>query len=340
MARAGLEDVDTAALAAPSHLELRRSLLPAARIRELSRVRPARVARDLAGSWGLIIAAWIAAAQLGGPVAAALAAVVVGNRFYALFIIGHDGLHRRLHPDQRRSDLVADLFVMAPIGAITRHNNRNHLLHHQHLATGADPDRFKHGSYNKRSRLQLLGYVTSITSVGTSVAHIFNRGGAALPKAKRPRRTPRDLALLAGTQLALLVALASLFGWWGYVAMWWAPVFLFTFLADNLRTFAEHGQAASDAEADTRRLITNRPRWLERQLLSPMHMNFHAAHHLWPSIPYYNLPIADAELRRHPSSAAIEDRRSYLAFVWRFARGLPYDDREPGDARPALPASA
>src|SRR5205085_6492471 len=102
---------------------LRRTLLPAARVRELSRLRPRRVAFDLAWNWALIVAAWVGAAAVGGPVAVAVAMVVVGNRFYSLFIIGHDGLHRRLHPDQRRSDLVSDVFVMAPIGAVTRLNN-------------------------------------------------------------------------------------------------------------------------------------------------------------------------------------------------------------------------
>jgi fatty acid desaturase len=66
-----------------------------------------------------------------------------------------------------------------------------------------------------------------------------------------------------------------------------------------------------------------------------MHMHLHAAHHLWPSIPYYNLPIADRELREHEGASAIEDRGSYLAFVWRFARGLPYDGCRPGDPAPA-----
>jgi fatty acid desaturase len=325
-------ELDHAALAAPSHLALRRGLLPPDRVRELSRLRPARVVRDIALCWTTILAAWLVAARIDRPAVTVLAALLVGNRFYALFIIGHDGLHRRLHPRQAVSDLLADLFVMAPIGTITRINNRNHLLHHQHLATEADPDRFKHGCFNKRTRLQLVGYLSSLTSVGTTLAHVANRRAPAAggPVARVDRhRTPRDLALLAGTQLALLVGLTLLFGWWGYLLMWWVPVFVGTFLADNLRTFAEHGQCSGDAEADTHRLVTTRPRWLERQLLAPMHMNLHAAHHLWPSIPYYNLPEADAELRSRGGSPLLDERRSYLGFVRRFARHLPYEGCEP-----------
>ena len=43
-----------------------------------------------------------------------------------------------------------------------------------------------------------------------------------------------------------------------------------------------------------------------------MNMNFHAAHHLWPSIPYYNLPVASRELHEHPLGTDIECCGSYL----------------------------
>jgi fatty acid desaturase len=316
------------------HQHLRRTLLSPERVRELSERRPRRVARDIAIWWATILAAWLVAAAIGGPLAALLGAVVVGNRFYSLFIIGHDGLHRRLVKGTKRNDIVCDAFVMAPIGAITRLNNRNHLLHHAHLATAADPDRFKHCCFNKRTRLELVGYLTAVTSVLLTVAHVFNRrrdGGSDTTDvdghrvSERDRRSPRDLALLVGWQVALLVGLTILFGWWGYILMWWAPVFVFTFLADNLRTFGEHGQAASDDIADGERLITTDASFLERQLLAPMNMNFHAVHHLWPSIPYYNLPIADAEVRRAAAADVIEIRRSYLGFLRRYAAALPID---------------
>jgi fatty acid desaturase len=224
-------DVDASALTAPTNLHLRRTLLPAHRVRELSVLRPRRVAADLAWTWAIIVGAWLVAAAVGAWPVTVLAAAVVGNRFYSLFIIGHDGLHRRLHPDQRRSDLVSDLFVMAPIGAITRLNNRNHLLHHQHLATEVDPDRFKHCCFNKKSQLELVGYLTSATSVATVVAHVFNRrrdepGATATATGRTPpHRTGRDIALLLAVHALLVTGLTLLFGWWGYLAMWWVPVF-------------------------------------------------------------------------------------------------------------------
>jgi len=70
---------------------------------------------------------------------------------------------------------------------------------------------------------------------------------------------------------------------------------------------------------------------LERLFVAPLNMNYHAAHHLWPSIPYYNLPLADAEIRQHPAAAGIEWRQTYLGYLLRYFRLLPLEEcREAG----------
>jgi fatty acid desaturase len=317
-----------------------RSALPPARVRELSRLRPWRAVVDVAWSWAAIVAAWLAADRLETPWAYALAALVVGNRYYALYIIGHDGLHRRLFDSFRANDRFCDLFVLGPIGAVTRINNKNHLLHHQHLANPQDPDRHKHGCFNKATSFELAGYLSAVTSVARSVANVFAPGERApVPddepaRSGAPRHTVADLAILLLWQAALCAGLWALFGWWGYFAMWWLPVFLFTFSTDNFRAFVEHSHPESDARADEHRLITHLPNRLERALFAPMNMNFHAAHHLWPSIPYYNLPAADRELRRATAGdTAITWRRSYLGYLWRYWRKLPLEECRVADAR-------
>ena len=312
------------------YLELRRSLLAPGRVRELSRRRPARVVRDTAMTWAIILAAFALAAVVHTWWAELVAVVVVGNRYYSLWIIAHDGLHRRLFDTQATNDLFCDLFALAPIGAITRINNRNHLRHHQYLGSEEDPDRHKHGCFNKATRPALIGYLTAVSSAALSVGHVFSSGArradAPPPGETRPSYRVRDLAMLVAWQAVLFASLWLLFGWWAYLLMWWLPVFVFVFLADNLRTFVEHSQPEADSAADDRRLVTNNPGWLERQLLSPMNMNYHAAHHLWPSIPYYNLPQADAEMRQSPLAGAITWRGSYLRYLGHYFRLLPLAD--------------
>jgi fatty acid desaturase len=49
-----------------------------------------------------------------------------------------------------------------------------------------------------------------------------------------------------------------------------------------------------------------------------MNMNYHAVHHLWPSIPYYNLPAADREIRADGESSGLEWRGLYLLYLFRY----------------------
>lgn len=310
------------------HVRLRRSLLDPQRIRELSKLRPGRVVRDTLVQWVIIIGAWAAAAAIGTWWAVALAFVVVGNRFYALFIIGHDGMHRRLFPKTSTNDLFTDVFVLAPIGAINRINNRNHLRHHQSLATEADPDRHKHACFNKTTPVGVLLYLTGTGSVFKNIGNVFagskTEGQERRPKdPDRPKYSVRDLVIFLGVHGALIGGLTWAFGWWGYPVLWLAPVYVFAIMADNFRTFVEHSHPEADVLADAHRLVTNDPPFIEKVLFAPMHMHHHAAHHLWPSIPYYNLPAADRELRQSAGAAELEWRGSYLGYLRRYLRALP-----------------
>jgi fatty acid desaturase len=108
--------------------------------------------------------------------------------------------------------------------------------------------------------------------------------------------------------------------------MWLVPVYFFTYLGDSIRSFAEHSHPEADDLADEHRLITDVSSPVERMFFAPMNMNVHAAHHLWVSIPYYNLPKADALMRAHPLARDLEWRRSYVGYLIRYALALPLEE--------------
>src|SRR5436309_2694491 len=155
------------------YVPYRRALLTSAQIKDLSTPKPWRAIVDAVTCW-----AWIAAAV--GFVAydtswwtVVIAIPVIGNRYYALFIIAHDGMHRRLFPTIQRNDLWTDILALGAIGAITRINNRNHLTHHRNLATTEDPDRHKHACFNKADRTALLEFLSGLGSVWSSAKAVF-----------------------------------------------------------------------------------------------------------------------------------------------------------------------
>jgi fatty acid desaturase len=306
----------------------RKALLSPERVRELSRLHPGRAVWDALCCWLTIGAAWVLVALRPEWWTLLIAVPIVGTRYYALFILGHDGLHRRLFPNPRHNDLFNDLVALGPIGAITRINNANHLRHHHHLATEHDPDRHRHGCFNKTNVAELFGFLTGISSVVRSVQNVF-LPNSATTRHERERYTIRDIFILAGWQGLLIGGLTWLVGWWGWPVLWLLPVFAFTFLGDNLRSFAEHSHPEPDRAADAHRLITYRSNAVECLFFAPMNMNYHAVHHLWPSIPYYHLPLADAAIRSDPAAAGLEWRRSYLGYLYRYCRALPLRECKP-----------
>jgi fatty acid desaturase len=303
-----------------------RDLLPMDRVRELTRLRPARAIVDTALCWAGIVAAWAAAATWMRPWVVALAFVVVGTRYYGLFIIGHDGMHRRLLPDRGANDLFNDLFCLGPIGAVTHINNRNHLLHHRHLSTDDDPDRHRHCCHNKATRPAYLAFLTGLANVVPAIANAFVHNSDA--RAGK-NYSPRDVAVIVGWQAALAAGLTIAIGWWAYPVLWLLPVYVFTYLADTLRSFLEHSHPEADEKADEHRLITYESSRLERLFFAPMNMNFHTAHHLWPSIPYYNLPAADRELKASDGADGLIWRGSYVAYLLRYFLALPLPECKP-----------
>lgn len=307
-------------------------LLPRERVQALSRVTIARPIFDTARCWAMMVGAWVWAAHQPVWWVVAIAAVVVGNRYYALFILGHDALHRRLLPDRVWNDRFADALIFAPIGAITRLNNRNHLLHHAHLATEQDPDRHKYVCFNKAAWMPMIGFLVGLTSVTRNAVHVFfgrKDADAAPVTSTKPASdagyTLRDVVLLAGWQLGLMIGLTWAIGWWAYPVLWLGPVYGFAILADNVRSFCEHAHAEPDHEADEHRLITYRSFPPEQWFFAPMAMNYHAAHHLWTTIPYHQLKEADRELQAVADGTDLIWRRSYVAYLISYLRGLPHN---------------
>jgi fatty acid desaturase len=319
----------------------RRTLLTPQRVKELSTLRPARAVLDTLWCWLVILISWAACAVWPVWYVCVPAMVVIGTRYYALFIIGHDGMHRRLFPKMTHNDLFCDLFLLGPIGAITRINNRNHIEHHSHLATERDPDRHKHACFNKHSRPRLVAFLSGLASLYPAVKNVFFRdsGGPHAPghedKAPnsvdllKPRYTLRDVAILVGWQAALIGGLTIFVGWWAFPVLWLVPVYLFMYLGDLSRSFLEHSHPESDEKADEHRMITYTSHPLERMFFAPMNMNYHIAHHLWPSIPYYNLPRAEAEFKHKPEAEGLIWRRSYVGYLLRYWLALPLEECRP-----------
>jgi fatty acid desaturase len=78
--------------------------------------------------------------------------------------------------------------------------------------------------------------------------------------------------------------------------LWVLPLVTVVQAILRLRAIAEHG-ATTDFSSPLTAARTNlAPAWL-RWLIFPHHVNYHVEHHLYASVPHYNLPRLHAEMR-------------------------------------------
>lgn len=318
------------------YLPYRTTLLRRDELATLSHIHFRRAATDTLLIWAQIWSAWFLAYWLAHPVGHVLCALFVGNRYYSLFILGHDGLHRRIHPTHWINDLWTDVLLIGPLGAVVHLNRNNHMQHHRTLNLEEDPDRYK---YTSRIHSSPWSFAFSLTGVPYLLRAIKNVYGGNTKKNTHPNtinsHTRRDWVILIGTQATLIGSLSIMFGWWGYIFMWALPIYTLTYCADMCRVFCEHStENGSDATLLSDRLVMFEPNNLERIFFAPMNMHHHIAHHLWPAIPYYNLPAATQLLKSRMSESLhpmpqLTYRSSFVSYLLAYARKCSKCDAPP-----------
>jgi fatty acid desaturase len=275
----------------------------------LMRRRPWRVLLDAARCWGLIVGAFVALAAHPTWWVALLAFVVIGTQQYALSVLAHDGRHRNLFAQRTVNDLFSVVLLQAPVGVDFHRHQALHLKHHRVLGAENDPDLRLYAASDKAERRSFLLYLSGLTTLPM----IADDDDAAATRSSRWVAVPAQLLVVAG--------ICAVLPWWCWLTHWVAPLYLLMFVPHRMRQFCEHAQpVVPDRLATEERLLTYRPPWPERVLLAPFHIGYHAEHHLWPAVPYFNLPRLARAL---PSPPPFEVRGSYLGFLWRYFRGLP-----------------
>ena len=298
--------------------------------RELVRRRPRRVWADVARCYALIVLAWWLLIKLDFWWVYPLSFVLIGTQQSALFILGHDGMHTNLLRNRRANDFLSAVFLYAPLGMFLPDQRRNHLAHHRLVGSDEDPDRYLHKASNKASPGVFLFFLSGLMTFPRTLLKVMPFGNSSDSRTGHigdflANRWPTFLAqgLIFGTILLLMP-------WWYYLLFWALPIYVLVFVPDEIRAFCEHAQPVlPDSAADPQRLTTFVPNRLERIFFSPMNMNYHAEHHLWPFIPYYNLPKVHPFVR---GSQDVEVRSSYLAFLWSYFRKLPLTAPSPSPA--------
>jgi fatty acid desaturase len=283
--------------------------LPRELVLELTRRSPWRasvaVLEDVA-----VIAATLAVAlhYWPNPFVVLLSVLLVGTRQHALFVIAHDAAHYLLYETRWLNDAVGRACAMVQ-GLSMCTYRVIHRLHHNNLYRELDPDTALHGGYPRGKWYLARKLLKDLSGLTAWKTYAYFLGGApALNTATKVAVRPLDdtsqkLRSEArhdrNAVIFFHVAALALFAWSGYVVqylvLWLLPLVTVVQAILRLRAIAEHG-ATTDFSSPLTAARTNvLPGWLE-WLAFPHRVNYHIEHHLYASVPHYNLPRLHREM--------------------------------------------
>jgi fatty acid desaturase len=250
-----------------------------------------RSVRDIILDWMVIgLAVWTTL-RTGGW-AAPLAIVVIGNRQRALGNLLHEASHQNLSPRRDINDMIARLLLAAPLFNSLSLYRSQHARHHAWLGDPAhDPD-----------------FIACAANDNDQWFNVYIRVLLAYPI-----WTGSLLGNLAGKQLSRRQWLAIACWWicfetllavlldpsvaWLFFLLWMIARGTVFHAVTTFREMTDHyGLTPKGIFQYTRDIPTH---GFVSILLHPHYNGYHLTHHLYPHIPYHQLPRAHAQLMRN-----------------------------------------
>lgn len=230
-------------------------------------------------TWGLIAGAFAMAIVWTNPLTILLGIIILGGRQLALGVMNHDCAHHAFFKSPKVDEFVGHYLCGAPMNTSLHAYRAYHLKHHKYAGTPDDPD---------------IGFVKNYPVSKESLRRKFVRDLTGRTGFRDTMRKIRNFRLSNNwpwlTFHVLLLATLTLAGApWAYL-MWWAAELTLYPAIVRLRQIGEHGTAKdrSNLEPRLNTGTTVAPFW-QRVFIAPNDVNYHLEHHMFASIPPYNL---------------------------------------------------
>jgi fatty acid desaturase len=307
--------------------------LPRERLAELRRISAMRSLGAIAFTWACIIACFWAYAAVG-PISLLASWFVMSGRHLALAILMHDGAHGLLLRNKGWNDRIGRWLMSYPMLADMSLYRAIHFQHHRHTWTERDPDLglatdlpITRASFRRKMLRDLSGQTAYVRYriIWRHAAGLdpVGRGleGKSLGSVLREfAKNERGRGFLI-THTLLLGALILSGIPEAYLLVWWLPSWTGFSVVLRLRSITEHSCIGDPSDPLRNARTTLVPGWL-RFFVAPHHVNYHLEHHLFMTVPHYNLPRAHRLLREAGKLQGAEVAPSYFS-VLRTATSKP-----------------
>lgn len=285
-------------------------LIDPATIKMLSKITPWRGIVQIILEWLGIAAAIILCETFWHPLLYIATVIWIGARQNGLAVMMHEAVHYRLLPNRKWNEWVGEITAW-PVLVTTNGYRQTHFAHHRHVNQPEDPDWQRKQNtqfeYPKPAREILL--ITLKYWMGYyAIKEIFGIN----QEAEIPARLKRLRLVFYVT-----VVLASIvFDFWCGLLMYWMVALSTYFLwIIYVRGVAEHFagiENKKDLLQKTRHIEAN---LFERLLFAPNYVHMHIAHHLYPSVPFYNLKkLHDALMKNQDYARRAHVTKGYVRF--------------------------
>ncbi len=274
----------------------------------------------LASDWLLILLSFAVASVFPYWPAWVVIAILIARTQLALAVLMHEAAHNNLINHPRWNLWLGQALAASPLWMSLPTYQAGHLKHHRHPMVHDDPVALVFGvnDYPQPRHIVVLRLLRDLSGLG----FFYNlwrmqRGDFrhALPVVKKQ---PGWRGFEVGSAVAVHALLLAYLVWlghpWFYLWLWVIPSCTLLPFMGRMRAIMEHaGLGPMDDQRLNARTIV-RPNW-QTFLFGPHGIHYHIEHHLYPGLPFYQLPAVHAHLNARGCLPAANLYRGYGAIL-------------------------
>ncbi|WP_372367609.1 fatty acid desaturase [Candidatus Uabimicrobium sp. HlEnr_7] len=234
--------------------------------------------------------------------------IIAGASLHGISLFTHEGVHGVLSRNRLWNHTLSALCAMPVLQNFAAYRVL-HLKHHRHLGLEGDPDHYDNytnwtwlvfAMHWGRLILGYPAYITAIPILGFQQGNIKDRFCIFA-----------ELMVMSAIIWAICISPLS---WTLLLHMWLIPMIIINTMV-NIRGMSQHTllEHESDTIKGTRTILTN-----PVTTFFMCNENYHLEHHLYPNVPWYNLPAMHRELKDDLTEKGAPYIPSYFAFVYDF----------------------
>jgi fatty acid desaturase len=274
--------------------------------RELSKVSNGAALWAIARQWIAIAAAISFVVYVDKWWAWPLAGIFIASRQHALLALMHDAAHYHLLSNRKLNDIISDLLCAFPANVTTAGYRYQHSEHHRYTNTRQDPYwvimQSQPAWHFPRTPLRAAAVFLG-DCLGLYVADHAKAIGpwtylSRLAGKSNPKLTAGEHLRYALFMATLITSLTLAGGWLYYLLLWLVPQSTVMMAFFRLRALGEHPLEQGNTLTELQESRDVPARLIERILIAPVNINYHLTHHVFPSIPFNNLPLMHARLEQ------------------------------------------